>query len=166
MRKDIGITMNKILRLFSAITLLFFIAQTVYSQPYDGKKARWELLQKNWLAVEDVYYDFRRFRKDNLVGADQYYVWFLSVYDRRRGIEHFNGDFEVVYVDDVNAHQSVVQLEIIECENKRHGSAMTEYYYDAFPNGQYLISENHENILTLPIIDNDPYDRFCKRVQQ
>jgi hypothetical protein len=144
---------------------LFLCSSHSFAQFYDGKENSWELLLSGYLSVEDVYYDSIRFNNDNNDGELQYYVWVLHVYDRRRGIEHFNDNFEVVYVDDINAHQSVLNLTIIECEAGKYADLLTEYYYDAFPKGRALLIENNEhNLVTLPILPNDPFDIFCKRV--
>lgn len=151
-------------KLLSATAIVLLMAP-LYTQGNDEVNGSWELLLSDYLSVEDVYFNSKRFKEDNKAIEEQYYVWVLRVYDRRRGIEHYNDNFEVVHVDNLNAHQSVVNLTIVECENRRTADILTEYYYDAFPKGMALLTENHEhNLVTLPILPNDPFDIFCKRV--
>jgi hypothetical protein len=148
----------------SILTVLACANSFSAAQSYSGNIAQWELIEENYLNVEDVYYDERRFVADNSISDEQWYVWVLHAYDRKRGIEHYNDNFEVVYVDDINLHQSVVNLTIIECGARRYASVNSEYYEDAPPRGRPLVVENHENsLVTLPIMRGGPFDKLCRK---
>jgi len=158
---------SKISTYISILIILPFASSFSYAQNYSGNFSQWKLIEENFLNAEDIYYDERRFNADNNIWDEQWYVWVLHAYQAKQGIEHYNDNFEVVYIDNSNLHQSVVNLTVIECGAKRYASVNSEYYAESPPKGRPLLVENHEDsLITLPFFTNGPFDKLCRKYKR
>ena len=144
------------------LRISFILVLSTHSIKTTIGQERWTLLEKDVLGVEDVYLDVKNFNENNSKSGDQLYVVIMHSYKSlKKGIEHFDGNFATIFIDETKPHQSVVNVEVLECSKSRSATIQTEWYSGKMPSGRPIAMENYENDpVTLGFI-SPYYNRIC-----